>query len=305
MDAREEALVALGGALRAAGYRFETVTPATHARVVARPSMRDARDLRGALGWSLPFAPDVVPEAILAHLRDADALETLDDGRLRARVRVSTLGEHVFVHSAYPTRDRDAVFFGPDTHRFARLLTRVRRPVERALDLGCGTGAGGIVLAGAAREVVLSDVSERALSHARVNVAIAGITHASIVRADLFDGVAGRFDVIAANPPYLVDDAHRTYRDGGDALGTALAARIVREAIPRLTRGGRLVLYTGVPIVDGRDVLCDAVVPALRAAGAHVERDEIDPDVFGEELERDVYESVERIAAIALIATMP
>ncbi|UJR78215.1 methyltransferase [Sandaracinus amylolyticus] len=305
MDAREEALVALGRALRGAGYRFETVTPATHARVVARPSMREARDLRGVLGWSLPFAPHVVPDAILAHLRDADALDVLDEGRLRARVRVSTLGEHLFVHSAYPTRDRDAVFFGPDTHRFAHLLVSVRRPVQRMLDLGCGTGAGGIVLAEQAREIVLSDISPRVLSHARVNVAIAGATNATIIHADLFDGIEGRFDLIAANPPYLVDDEHRTYRDGGDALGTALAARIVRESIPRLTRGGRLVLYTGVPIVDGRDVLCDVVVPALRAAGVHVERDELDPDVFGEELERDVYESVERIAAIALIATMP
>lgn len=301
---REAALAALGRALRAVGYRFETVTPATHARVVARESMRMARDLRGVFGWSLPFARALLSADVLEPLEAADAVERLEDGRLRARVRFSSLGDHLFVHSSHPTDERDAVFFGPDTLRFARLLEQTRRACGRVLDLGCGTGAGGISLESSARELVLSDISPRALSLARANVAIAGITHARVVHSDLFARIGGRFDLIVANPPYLVDDAKRAYRDGGGALGIELAQRIACESIPRLEPGGRLVMYTGVPILDGRDPLRGSIEPLLLRAGAHLTYEELDPDVFGEELERPTYARADRIAVVAVIAEL-
>jgi hypothetical protein len=53
-----DALVALGHSLQAAGYRFTTVTPATHERVNARLGNAWATDLRGVFGWSRPFPPD-------------------------------------------------------------------------------------------------------------------------------------------------------------------------------------------------------------------------------------------------------
>ena len=42
-----DALLALGQALRQAGYQFITVTPATHRRVNGRPDSAWAQDLRG------------------------------------------------------------------------------------------------------------------------------------------------------------------------------------------------------------------------------------------------------------------
>jgi release factor glutamine methyltransferase len=56
-DARlVDALQSLAGWLCEEGYRFITVTPATHARVLAR-DVRPARDLRDVFGWSRPFRP--------------------------------------------------------------------------------------------------------------------------------------------------------------------------------------------------------------------------------------------------------
>jgi hypothetical protein len=46
------AFVCVAKAVRATGYRFVTITPASHALVNARPSNRKASTLNGALGWS-------------------------------------------------------------------------------------------------------------------------------------------------------------------------------------------------------------------------------------------------------------
>ncbi len=40
----------------------------------------------------------------------------------RSRVRWSSLGDLLLVHSAWPTDSSDAVFFGPDSYRFAQLI---------------------------------------------------------------------------------------------------------------------------------------------------------------------------------------
>ena len=98
----------------------------------------------------------------------------------------------------------------------------------------------------------------------------------------------------------LSDEMHRAYRDGGGALGAELSVRIAREALERLPRGGGLVLYTATAIVDGEDLLLRALLPHLR--GARFDYRELDPDVFGEELDRSAYRNVERIAVVALDA---
>jgi hypothetical protein len=53
----DRALVQLVLALRQAGYRFVTPTPATHARVNARSQNQQAHDLAGVFGWTRPFGP--------------------------------------------------------------------------------------------------------------------------------------------------------------------------------------------------------------------------------------------------------
>src|SRR5690348_10473350 len=120
-----EALLALGHALSARAYRFTTVTPATQGRVNRRAANARATDLRGVFGWSRPFGPGLLDDALLQLMRRAGVLDERDDG-LRALVRVSSLGERLYFHSAFPTDDDDAVFFGPDTCRFVGAIARHR-----------------------------------------------------------------------------------------------------------------------------------------------------------------------------------
>jgi release factor glutamine methyltransferase len=309
-DDRTVALIYLGRALHEAGYAFVTVTPETHRRVDARASAAGrsgATSLRDVFGWSRPFEPSLLPPAIMDLARSAGII--VEDGALlRSKVRFSSIGERLFVHSAYPTTAADAVFFGPDTYRYCDLIvdeTRSRERAMRVVDVGCGSGAGGIVAAQGAERVVLADINAGALAFARVNAALAGIEErVEILESDVLRGVAGPIDLVIANPPYMMDPASRAYRDGGGSFGEALAVRIAREALTRLDPGGRLVLYTGAAVVDGVDSVLRAVREVCDEARADWRYREMDPDVFGEEIEQnDAYARVERIAAVALVAT--
>lgn len=83
-----------------------------------------------------------------------------------------------------------------------------------------------------------------------------------------------------------------------------LSLAIVDTARQRLAPGGTLVLYTGVAMPSGNDPFLQAI--RQRLAGGHVEwmYNEIDPDVFGEELLEPPYADTERIAAVVLTMTL-
>lgn len=296
-------------------YDFITVTPATHARVNARPFDPAQATLRDAFGWSRPFPPALLPAAIRDDLQQNALLFELPDGLLRSRVRFSTVGGQLFAHSAYPTVEEDAVFLGPDTYRFAALIEDElrREPLgvgARILDVGCGAGGGGIVAARAAAaaqpHLLLTDINPRALQFAAANAAHAGCGGAQLLQGDLFAPLTGQqLDFVIANPPYLNDAGQRAYRHGGGRWGEGLSERIVREGMPCLAPGGRLVLYTGVAIVGGRDTLLESLRDDLAASGWPWRYRELDPDVFGEELEEPAYAEAERIAVTALVLQRP
>ena len=310
---QEQSLLLLGRWLQDSGYRFVTGTPATHARVNARADAQRARDLGGVFGWSRPFEPGLLPQQVMDWMRAGGLLQQ-DSGLLRSLVRFSSLGGQLYAHSAFPTSEADAVFFGPDTYRFAALVQSElqRQPLTagaRILDIGCGAGPGGMVAAlasAAARpELVLADINPQALHHARANATLAGLERVTLAQSDLYAQVDGMFDLAVANPPYLVDASARTYRHGGGPLGAGLSERIVAEGLPRLAPGGRLVLYTGAAIVGGRDPLADALKPLVVQGGCSWRYWELDPDVFGEELDAPAYQQCDRIAAVALVAQRP
>jgi methylase of polypeptide subunit release factors len=299
-------LVWLGKLLRRDGYNFVTVTPATHSRIVARSSLRRAT-LVDIFGWSRPFIEGDVPAPMMNALRDAGAL--IVHGReFRSAVRFSTLGDQIFAHSAFPTDQADAVFFGPDTYRFARavgqLIGRMNlRPGLRVLDIGAGSGAGGLhaaaLLRSASPRIVLTDINARALVFCHTNAALNDVSRVDVVESDLYAGVDGAFDLIISNPPYLVDPLARTYRHGGGAFGAALSVEIAVQGVERLTPGGRLLLYTGSAIVDGHDAFHEALRARLAGSPVRLSYEEIDPDVFGEELDGPPYDRVDRIAVVA------
>ena len=154
------------------------------------------------------------------------------------------------------------------------------------------------MIAGQCDAVVLADINDLALEYAAVNAELNGVHNCAVVKSDVLRDVDGPSDLVIANPPYLIDEQARLYRDGGGRFGEGLSVSIVRQAIERLEPGGRLILYTASAIVDGIDTFHEAVKPLL--SDASVVYEELDPDVFGEELARPAYATADRLAVVAL-----
>jgi methylase of polypeptide subunit release factors len=211
----------------------------------------------------------------------------------------------LFLHSAYPTNSDESVFLGPDSIRFADFLVAelADHPgAARLVDIGAGAGVGGIVAAGLVQcgSVELVDLNEKALGLARANAAYAGVAVSTSV-SDGVKAVAPGFDLAIANPPFIIDEDGPAYRAGGGMHGGEISLDWALGTAEKLAPGGRLLLYTGSAIVAGHDGLLDALDEGMSAHGCTLNYRELDPDIFGEELEKPAYRDVERIAAVGAV----
>lgn len=304
MTDEDQGLLDLLRALGASGYRFVTVTPETHRRVLERDPSWLAEDLRGAFGWNLPFEERLLPAPVRAAFERSGMAKR--EGRLlRSRVRIASVGERLFLHSAFPTDGADSVFFGPDSYRYVRFLgAELARlgPVRRLVDIGAGSGVGAIMAAAflPGARVTATDINPLALRFARINAAHAGVA-LEFVEASGLDGVDGPIDLVIANPPFVTDPAKRLYRDGGGMHGARLSLDWALAAARRIEPGGTVLLYTGSAIVGGRDAFFEGVTEQMPALGCTLTYSEIDPDIFGELLSGAGYEDVERVAAVGAV----
>lgn len=295
----DDALVELLRQLKDREYHFTCVTPATHARVLSRPAP-DEIGLRDIFGWNRPFLAGQLAPELLRLLECSSGVEKTGD-KLRSKLRVASVGGRLFLHSSYPTSSDASVFLGPDTYRFVRFVLAHRQELERAawlVDMGAGSGAGGI-LAGAIAtmaHLTLVDINPAAARLARINAKAAGVEAAILVSGQIPHGC----DLVIANPPYMMDGSHRTYRDGGAMFGGELAYQWTKAALQSLVPAGSMLLYTGGAVLRGRIPLLDDLRSLCEEAGAALHVEEIDPDVFGEELESPAYGEIERIAALGI-----
>jgi release factor glutamine methyltransferase len=141
----------------------------------------------------------------------------------------------------------------------SELLVRAARAhvgdrVARIADVGTGSGAIAIAIASAcpAAEVWATDTSESAVALAAANVLRHGLTgRVHVRRGDLLAPLPGRFDVVAANLPYVpAEIAAGRPELAGEPFDAVFAAgdglahyrRLVADAGSRLAPDGVLLL---------------------------------------------------------------
>jgi methylase of polypeptide subunit release factors len=186
----------------------------------------------------------------LAHAIGRAAVDAL------AATGVADVGDEVVIHGRivpvgdlfvasddFPGADaekdpQDFVAAYTPTSKLCDALTP-RGPVDRALDVGTGSGVQAMLSARHAREVVATDVNERALAFTELNAALNGFTNIDCRLGSLFEPVAGEtFDVITSNAPFVVSPENRwAYRDGG-LEADQFSELIVREASKHLSENG-------------------------------------------------------------------
>jgi hypothetical protein len=156
----------------------------------------------------------------------------------------------------------------------------IRRPIEAAFDLGTGCGVQALHAATHSRQVIASDVNPRAVACATLTVELDDVTNVTVRHGDLFAPVGGeQFDLIVANPPFVISPARRyLFRDGGQPVDE-LCRAIVQAAPRHLRDGGHCQLLASWAHVSGEDwrdrlagwfagTACDALV---------IEREALEP----------------------------
>ena len=189
----------IGGAVDAAAQAFAAAGVAT-----------PRREAQVLVGHALGVGREVLlghPERPLADSERA-ALDALVARRAAREPAAYILGEREFW--SLPLRvTRDTLIPRPDSETVVEAaLARIADRAERLTVLDLGTGSGCLLLAllselpNAAGVGV--DVSPRALAVARANAGRLGLAdRVRFAAGDWGRGLAGRFDMIVANPPYI------------------------------------------------------------------------------------------------------
>ncbi len=150
----------------------------------------------------------------------------------------------------------------PETECLLEEALRLYPPPGEGLsicDIGTGSGIIAVVLAKELplARIVATDISALALSVARKNAALHGVSgRVEFRQSDVFGDIAGDFDLICSNPPYITDAGYERLPDGirkfeprgalaAGADGLDIYRRIIGEAENHLKKGGRLFFEIG------------------------------------------------------------
>lgn len=137
--------------------------------------------------------------------------------------------------------------------------------VNKILDMGTGSGTIAISLGAEFPEInfVAVDKSPQALVMARKNARYNKVKNIKFIKSDLFSNVAGKFDVICANLPYipspniksLAADVHhyepRLALDGGER-GVEIYERFFKNVGNHLSKKG--VIFCEIGLNQGKEI---------------------------------------------------
>ncbi len=217
-----------------------------------------ARDLRILAAYVLGVPRDRVSlhmDMVLPPEQEA-ALRTLAQARQAGRPVSRLIGERAFWGRVFQIKDA-VLDPRPETETLVHAALQV--PAQRVLDLGTGSGAIAITLAAEwpETEVTATDICDKALQVAQTNAVRLGVAQRmTFLQSDWYAGIAGSFDLIISNPPYIAQkemadlsrevvkfDPRLALTDEADGLSAY--RQIIRGAEAHLQSDGRLMVEIG------------------------------------------------------------
>ena len=214
---------------------------------------------------------------------EAEQLAALVARRAEREPLAYVLGEWGFRRLSLQV-DRRVLVPRPETEVVVERCLELIADLEAPAVLDVGTGSGAIALSIAdehpGARVCAVDSSSDALAVARDNVLRLGLERrVELAESDLLAGVAGSFDLVVSNPPYVsprersgLGPEVRDFEPSVAVMGFEVADRIAAEALPVLRPGGWVVLECG----DGQ---ATSLTAKLRALG--YDRVRVSPDLAG------------------------
>ena len=219
-----------------------------------------------------------LPGCGLAGLKSLNLVAESTAGRLRALWDVRPYevdGQLLWVSSdlgamqlAGRLRSDHVLGVGQASLTLAHATTRP--PVATSLDIGTGCGIQALHLLAHSEQVTVTDISTRALSFARFNLALnravlgldETLSRVRFLHGSLLTPVADQsFDLIVSNPPFVITprtsrtdaEARYEYRDGG-AEGDAIVSELIRTLPEHLNPGGTAQMLSNWEIKEGQQL---------------------------------------------------
>jgi release factor glutamine methyltransferase len=145
----------------------------------------------------------------------------------------------------------------PETELLVEKIIKEENNVNSILEIGTGSGAIIIALKKHFQNsiVLASDVSNDALKTAQRNSEINSV-QIEFIKSDIFENIAGRFDIIISNPPYISLDEYEQLpneikdHEPKSALqaennGLYFYEKILQKAKEHLTKSGMIYFEIG------------------------------------------------------------
>jgi methylase of polypeptide subunit release factors len=256
----------LGTTLRRVGYSEDAIhrllgedayssersdTPAEERRLPDTPLATLVR----LLFLQLPVAAEEAEAALgRAGIDALDVTGLADVGdQVRPRVRILPIGKVLLASDGFSRDGDDPADYVATYTPTARVLDSLtpRPRVERALDVGTGSGIHALLAAQHARHVIATDVNPRAIAYTKLNAALNGLRNVECRRGSLFEPVEGEtFDLITCNAPYVVSPETRwVYRDS-EFSADDVSKLVLLAAAEHLTEGGYAAMLVSWLAVD-------------------------------------------------------
>lgn len=250
----------------AAGMTIAEATRSIGARLAAE-GIEDARlDARRMIEVATGLSSERLVMEPRRTLDEAEALRlaAMVERRLAREPVSRIIGRRDFWRRSFEITP-DTLDPRPDTETLVELALDLATEEEwrgkpiRILDIGTGSGCILLTLLGELGRAtgVGTDISEGALATAGRNAARLGLeARVAWQRADLIDGIEGRFDLVVSNPPYIPSgdiaglapevrgfDPHRALDGGSDGLD--FYRRITSGIAGALAPGGWVAVEVG------------------------------------------------------------
>ncbi|MFC3928083.1 peptide chain release factor N(5)-glutamine methyltransferase [Streptococcus caprae] len=162
----------------------------------------------------------------------------------------------------------------PETEELVELILAENSGADlTVLDIGTGSGAIALALKKARPnwQVTASDLSSKALAIAQKNAQTEGLD-VTFVQSDVYENLAGQYDLIVSNPPYiayadedevgqnvLLHEPHSALF--ADKDGYAIYEQILADAKAHLTESGKIYFEIGYKQGEGLQELAATYLP--------------------------------------------
>ncbi len=219
----------------------------------------DASDAEWIVSLELDIPRSALSEERVITRRECAAILDKFEQRMTGRPLWYVYGDAEFYGYTFKVDER-VLIPRPETEILVRQAVASLKDGDSMLDLCTGSGAVAIAVACEAAKdkdvsVTATDISEEALEVARENARL-NKANVTFLKADLFEGVRGRFNLITANPPYVrsaeiaalsedVRDFEPHLALDGGVDGLALYRRIAEKINRYIVRGGMCILECG------------------------------------------------------------